>query len=227
MTTARDAAAQPAEPTPAGQTPAERGASGPGLDEGVLDEAFARAQVSPWTLKEKVGRALWMLVRLPLLRMSWHNWYAYRRWLLRLFGARIGKSCIIRPTASIEIPWLLEMDDFATLGDHSIVYNLGKITIGKRVTISQYAHLCAGSHDFTDPSMPLLRPPIEIGDDAWIATDAFVGPGVRVGAGAILGARGSAFRDLEPWTIYGGSPAKAIRPRPSFGGDAPGGAAGA
>lgn len=185
-------------------------------------DPFARAQVSPWSAREKIGRALWMLVGAKLLRCSFHNWYAYRRALLRLFGARIGRRCIIRPTVHVEIPWLLEMDDFATLGDKSIVYNLGKITIGKRVTISQYAHLCAGSHDFTDPTMPLLRPPITIGDDAWIATDAFVGPGVSVGAGAILGARASAFKDLDAWTIHAGNPARPMRARPRFGAPAEG-----
>jgi putative colanic acid biosynthesis acetyltransferase WcaF len=87
------------------------------------------------------------------------------------------------------------------------------VTIGDRVSISQHAHLCAGTHDYDDARMPLLRPPITIGDDAWIAADAFVGPNVTVGEGAILGARGCAFSDLEPWTIYGGNPAKKIKPR--------------
>jgi putative colanic acid biosynthesis acetyltransferase WcaF len=184
-----------------------------GLD---LNQAFAQAQVSPWTTRQKIVRALWMILRPILFRASFHNWYAWRRLVLRCFGAKIGRSCIIRPTASIEIPFNLVMDDFATLGDHSIVYNLGTITIGKRVTISQYAHLCAGTHDFTRPEMPLLRPPIKVGDDAWIATDAFVGPGVRVGEGAILGARASAYKDLEPWSIYAGAPAKKLRDRPRF-----------
>ena len=80
-----------------------------------LEKALAagslRAKVSPWTTREKVGRALWMILRVPLFRLSWHNWYAWRRMVLRMFGARIGRRCNIRPTARIEIPWLLEMDD--------------------------------------------------------------------------------------------------------------------
>jgi putative colanic acid biosynthesis acetyltransferase WcaF len=100
------------------------------------------------------------------------------------------------------------------LGDGVIVYCLGKITIGDRVSISQYAHICAGTHDYTKDDMPLLRPPIDIEDDAWIAADAFVGPGVTVGEGAILGARGVAIHDLDPWTIYGGNPARSLKPRP-------------
>ena len=95
----------------------------------------------------------------------------------------------------------------------SCVYCLGKITIGERVSISQYAHLCAGTHDFNDKDMPLLRPPITIEDDVWLAADSFVGPNVTVGEGAILGARAVAMRDLDPWTIYSGNPAIINRTR--------------
>jgi putative colanic acid biosynthesis acetyltransferase WcaF len=94
------------------------------------------------------------------------------------------------------------------------VYNLGRISIGRRCTVSQYAHLCAGTHDHTRWSMPLLRPPITIGDDVWIAAEAFVGPGVTLGDGAILGARSSAFSNLSPWTIYVGTPAQPLKARP-------------
>lgn len=182
-------------------------------DEHALDEGFARAKVSPWTTKEKIGRAMWMLLRLPLFRCSWHNWYAWRRFVLRAFGASIAPECTIRPTAHIEIPWLLEMGRGATLGDHTVVYNLGKVRIGARTTLSQFAHLCAGSHDMTRADLPLLRPPITIGDDCWIAADAFVGPGVTVAEGTVLGARSSLFADTEPWSVYLGSPAKRARSR--------------
>ena len=184
------------------------------MDEAAKDAAFAAAQVSPWTLREKIGRALWMIVRGSLFRYSWHNWYGWRRWLLRVFGATVGRNVVVRPTASVEIPWLLTIGDYSSLGDRVIVYNLGRITIGRRVTVSQHAHLCAGSHDFSRWDMPLLRPPITIGDDAWIAADAFVGPGVTVGEGAILGARACAFKNLKPWTVYAGHPAQSLRPRP-------------
>lgn len=179
----------------------------------TLDRLAAKAQRSPWTTKEKIGRALWYVVQGSVFRWSPHNWYAWRRTLLRLFGARIAATCRIRPTARIEIPWLLHAGEYSSIGDFARIYNLGDITIGDRVTISQGAHLCAGDHDHSQPDMPLLRPSIVIHDDAWIAADAFVGPGVRVGRGAILGARGCAFKDLEPWTVYGGNPAKVIGDR--------------
>jgi len=94
-----------------------------------------------------------------------------------------------------------------------IAYCLGKITIGERVSISQNAHLCAGSHDYTHSNMPLTRPSITIHNDVWIAADAFVGPEVEVGEGAILGARGVAVRSLDAWTIYAGNPAKPVKSR--------------
>jgi len=187
--------------------------------EHALDDAIARAKVSPWTLRQKIGRALWMVVQGTLFRYSWHNWYAFRRALLRLFGARIGRSVSVRPTARIEIPWLLEIGDYCSVGDFARVYNLGPITIGRRVSVSQYAHLCAGSHDHTRADLPLTRPPIAVHDNAWLAAECFVGPGVTVGEGAILGARGCAFKDLAPWTIYGGNPARAIGHRSLQDGD--------
>jgi len=125
----------------------------------------------------------------------------------------------IRPSVRIEQPWNLTIGDNSSIGDRSVVYCLGKVTIGSHVSISQQAHICAGTHDYKMPDLPLIRPPIVIEDHAWIAADAFVGPGITVGEGAILGARGCAFKDLEAWTIYGGNPAKAIAARPTLGED--------
>jgi len=168
---------------------------------------------SPWTFKQNIGRALWMLTAATLFRLSFHNWYGWRRLLLRLFGATIGKGVRIRPSVKIEIPWNLTLDDQAVVGDDAILYCLGPIHIGRRVVISQYAHLCAGTHDFDDPSFPLIKPPITIGDNCWIAADAFVGPGVTIGSGTVVGARSSVFHDLPDNVIAVGSPARAIRER--------------
>lgn len=200
------------DPDPTADRPVEPSAD-PGSFERSADEGFALSKESPWTTKEKIGRALWMLLRVPLFRWSWHNWYAWRRLFLRAFGATIAPGCTIRPTVHIEVPWLLEVGQGATLGDHAIVYNLGPVRIGRRTTISQYAHLCAGTHDMDRADMPLLRPPITIGDDCWIAADAFVGPGVTVADGAVVGARSSLFTNAEPWSVYVGSPARKVRER--------------
>lgn len=171
---------------------------------------------SPYSTREKVGRLLWAMVQATLFRGSFHTWYRWRNALLRRFGATIHPTCAIRRTVKIECPWNLTMGANSSIGDSAIIYCLGPVTMGERVTISQYAHVCAGTHDYSRPDLPLIRPPITIEDDVWIATEAFVGPNVTVGAGAILGARGCAFKKLKPWTIYGGNPAQAMKMRPQL-----------
>ena len=186
---------------------------GVGIPTLVRNEHDEERFASPWTLKQNIVRALWMLTTRLLFRPSFHNWYGFRNSLLRLYGARIGKNVRIRPTARIEIPWNVDIGDNSVIGDDAIIYSLGTVTIGQRVVVSQYAHLCAGTHDARYRSFPLLKPPITISDDAWVAADAFVGPGVTVGTGAILGARSSAFHDLPAYQICVGNPAKPIKAR--------------
>jgi putative colanic acid biosynthesis acetyltransferase WcaF len=132
---------------------------------------------------------------------------------VRLFGGRVGQGVALRPTVHIEVPWLLELDDDCTVGDHAILYSLGKIKVGKRSIISQYAHLCAGTHDYTDHTFKLLRTPITIGDDVWIGADAFIGPGVTVGSLSVVGARSSTYKDLPPRRVCVGNPARPIKDR--------------
>jgi acetyltransferase-like isoleucine patch superfamily enzyme/glycosyltransferase involved in cell wall biosynthesis len=168
---------------------------------------------SPWTLMDNVKRVLWMFVHVFLFRPSFHNWYGWRRALLRAMGAKVGAGVRVRPSAWVEMPWNLAIGDRSIVGDRAIIYSLGKITIGKDVVISQYAHLCAGTHDYTSRRFPLLRLPITVEDGAWVAADAFVGPNVTIGARAVVGARASAFKDVPPDTVVGGSPARYIKPR--------------
>lgn len=171
---------------------------------------------SPYSFREKVARVLWGTVQMFLFRTSFHNWYSWRRFLLTLFGAKLDRVVRIRRTVRVECPWNLSVGHDSTIGDGAILYCLGPVRIGSRTTISQGVHVCAGSHDYTMRSMPLLRPPIEIGDDVWVCADAFVGPDVRIGDGAIVGARSVVMKPLEPWTIYSGNPARSIRKRPPF-----------
>jgi putative colanic acid biosynthesis acetyltransferase WcaF len=172
--------------------------------------------ISAYSAREKIGRMLWAIVQVTAFRGSFHNWYRWRAWVLGAFGAKVHPTARIRRTVRIECPWNLSIGESSSVGDRAILYCLGPVTIGSRVSISQHAHICAGSHDYTRPEMTLLRPPIEIESDAWIAADAFVGPNVTVGEGAILGARGVAFKNLSPWMIYAGNPARELRPRPRF-----------
>jgi putative colanic acid biosynthesis acetyltransferase WcaF len=168
---------------------------------------------SPWSTRQKVQRVLWAMVQATLFRCSPSNLFAWRALLLRLFGAKLGSHVQIRPTVRIIMPWHLEIDEHTAIGDFVILYSLGKIKIGKYVTISQYAHLCTGSHDTRTRAMTLTTAPITLGDDVWIATDAYVGPGVTVGDRTVVGARASVYSDLPSDVIVGGNPAKIIKAR--------------
>jgi putative colanic acid biosynthesis acetyltransferase WcaF len=168
---------------------------------------------SPWTFREKVGRLLWAVVEATLFRWSPQPCYRWRGWLLRLFGARIHPRAFLRATVTVAVPWNLTVGANTSVGDHAILYSLGPIALGQRVTVSQYAHLCAGTHDYTRPDMPLLRPAITVEDDVWLAADVFVGPGVRIGPGAVVGARSSVFGDLPGWMVCVGNPARPVKKR--------------
>lgn len=130
---------------------------------------------------------------------------------MRAFGAQVGANVCIYPSARITMPWNVTLGDDCAVGDRAILYALGPISIGPRSTISQGAHLCAGSHDITDPARTLIKPPITIQADAWICADAFIGPDVTVGQGAIVGARTVAMKTIEPYSIVAGNPARLIR----------------
>ena len=186
------------------------------LKEYKSQQKLLNREPSPYTIKQKVMRVLWSLVQATAFGWSFHNWYAWRRWLLRLFGATISNTAKIRRSVVCECPWNLSVGEDTVIGDEVILYCLGTVTIGNRVTLSQYSHICAGSHDYTTSRFTLIREPIVIHDWAWIAADAFVGPRVTVGEGAILSARGVTLRNLNPWTIYLGNPAQPIRIRPQM-----------
>lgn len=165
-----------------------------------------------WTKKELVGRILWWFAS-HFFRFSPRLFWYFRTTLLRLFGAKIGSNVHIYPSVRIEIPWNVSIGDYSALGSDVSIYSLGRIIIGSRVTISQGAYICAGSHDYRDASMPLIKPTITIGDDVWICAKSFVGPGVSIGPGAILGACSVTFNQVESNAIVVGNPAKLIKYR--------------
>ena len=133
--------------------------------------------------------------------------------MLRCFGAQIGHHVRVFPSVRILIPWTLTIGDEATVGDGATLYALGPMHIGARVTISQGAHLCGGTHDFRDPNFPLIRATVTVEDDAWIAADAFVGPNVTVKRAAVIGARAVVMRDVLAGNIVAGNPAKVVGKR--------------
>src|SRR5690606_24673080 len=121
-----------------------------------------------WSRRENAGRIAWALAT-PLFVLSPRPAWAWRNWLLRCFGARVGRQVHVFPSVRITIPWNLSIGDQTAVGDRAILYALGPISLGSRVTISQGAHLCAGTHDWRRPDRPLVKAPISIGNDAWIA----------------------------------------------------------
>jgi putative colanic acid biosynthesis acetyltransferase WcaF len=177
-----------------------------------MNDVKANRAETKWSRREQVARVLWGSV-LPLFVFSPRPFWGWRRFLLRLFGASIGPEVHIYPSARITMPWNLEIGESAAIGDRVNLYALGSITIGARATVSQGAHICAGTHDISDPARPLLKPPITIGSDAWVCADAFVGPGVTVGDGAIVGARAVAMKDVPAHAIVVGNPARQIKKR--------------
>lgn len=177
----------------------------------TLDIDSAR-HARPYSRKEYLGRMLWMLAW-PLFRASPRPLFGWRRFLLRCFGARVGPAVHIYPSARIEIPWNLDIGAESSIGENVLVYSLGPVKIGPRSTVSHNAHLCAGSHDYRDPALPLLRLPVTVGADAWICAQSFVGPGVVVGDGAVVGAGAVVTRDVEPWTVVAGNPATFVKKR--------------
>ena len=155
----------------------------------------------------------WWLVQATLFRFSPQFMYGWRRFLLRCFGATIGEKVIIRPTAQITYPWKVKIGDYSWIGDEVVLYSLGKIEIGANTVISQRGYICTGSHDYTKINFPIYSEKITIEDGCWLATDVFVGTGITIKKGTVVGARSSVFKDLDSFSVYAGSPAKFIKKR--------------
>ena len=151
---------------------------------------------------------LWWLVQAIAFPLSPHNFSGFRSWLLRLFGAKIGCNVVIRPTARFTYPWKVEIGDYSWVGDDVVFYSLEQIDIGSHCVISQKCYLCTGSHDLQDSAFALITSPIKIGNGAWLATDCFVAPGVKIGANAVVGARSSVFKDIPAQQVCWGTPAR-------------------
>ena len=158
---------------------------------------------------------LWWLVQSFLFRTSPQFLYGWRKFLLRLFGAKIGKKVIIRPSAQITYPWKVKIGDYSWIGDEVVLYSLGNIEIGRNSVVSQRSYLAAATHDYSSKSFDIFSKNISIGSKCWLATDVYVGPGVSIGDGTVVGARSSVFKDLPSQKICVGNPAKPIKDRTS------------
>lgn len=159
-------------------------------------------------------RILWTIINYTVFRVLIGYPMRYvRNLILRMFGARIPLFSLVYPSATIFAPWNLEIGRHVCIGPKTTIYNKDKITIGDFCVISQGTYLCTASHDITDSKNSLITAPIVIGKNVWVASDAFVGMGVTIGEGAVVGARAAVFKDVEPWTVVGGNPAKFIKQR--------------
>lgn len=164
--------------------------------------------------KNKLSRfvwgIVWCLLARPIPRKLLNGWKIV---LLRIFGAKVHRHAVVYSSARIYMPWNLEMDEFSVLGPEVDCYNVTTIKLGANAIVSQKTYLCAASHDISKTNMPLITSPIIIEDNAWVAADVFIGMGVTIGQGAVVGARSSVFKNVEPWTVVGGNPAKFIKRR--------------
>ena len=156
---------------------------------------------------------LWWLVQSLIFKNSPQLLYGFRRAILRIFGAKIGKKVIIRPSVRITYPWKVSIGDYSWIGDDVVLYSLGEIEIGKNVVISQKSYLCAASHDYLKQDFPIFKKKISIEDQCWLATDVFIAPGITIGKGTVVGSRSSVYKDLPANKVCIGNPAKIIRER--------------
>jgi putative colanic acid biosynthesis acetyltransferase WcaF len=180
-------------------------------------EKFATANaderdVWPYPKHIYLLRLVWFIVWKTIWKFCWRRVPILRTALLRVFGAKV-KYAAMSASTWIEMPWDLELGDHVLVGPRVHLYNLGGLSIGDHTVLSQDVYVCGGTHDYTDPSYPLIRKKIAIGNYVWIAAGAFIHPGVKIGDGAVIGARAVVTRDVAPWTIVSGNPAKFIKAR--------------
>lgn len=192
--------------------------SAPSADDCAPDPDFVFQRLDksagyPYTRNEYIKRFLWEWVQRTFIRFSPRRAHGWRKFWLRLFGAKMGVISGTKASTRITHPWLFSLGEHAWIAENVTIYNLGPVKIGDHTVISQDSYICAGTHDYTIPDLPLLRPGITIGHGVWVCAGAFVGPGVVVGNNSVVGARAVVTQDVPPGMIVAGNPAKVIKPR--------------
>ena len=166
-----------------------------------------------FSLKNRIARLVWNAAYVVLFRYSPRPCHKWRAFILRLFGAQVGKRVHVYPKVNIWAPWNVILMDECGIANGVTLYSQGQITIGKRTVISQGAHLVSGTHDYTKLGFPLFTKPISIGDYAWVAAEVFIHPGISIGEGAVIGARSVVSKNQPPWMVSAGFPCMPIKPR--------------
>jgi putative colanic acid biosynthesis acetyltransferase WcaF len=164
-------------------------------------------------LRNRLLRLAWGVVYALFFRPSPRPFHGWRSFLLRCFGARIAGDVHIYPTARIWAPWNLNCEENAAIAEDAVIYNPAPLHMGSHAIISQDAYICGATHDYEDPDFPLISFPTTLGAYSWVCARACVQPNVNLGEGAVLGLGSVATRDLKPWTVYGGVPARKIKMR--------------
>jgi putative colanic acid biosynthesis acetyltransferase WcaF len=163
--------------------------------------------------RSRPTRVLWFLVGLPILRSSILPFSSLRRCLLRIFGARIGRGTVIKPGVRVKYPWLFVVGDHCWIGEDCWIDNMGPVTLGNHVCMSQGAYVCTGNHDWSDPAFGLMVNSIQIRDGAWVGAKTVLAPGVAINECAVVAAGSVITRDVPPFEVHGGNPARFLRRR--------------
>lgn len=168
----------------------------------------------PFSTKIKIKKKMWELTR--ALTISWVPKGVFKGLTMsiyRIFGAQVHKTSYIHPSARIYMPWNLMMGPYSVIASGANVLNAAPFTMGQNCVVSERAYICCASHNIRSNAHEQIHAPIVMGDRSWVAAEAFVGMGVAIGEGAVVGARAAVFKDVEPWTVVGGNPAKFIKKR--------------
>jgi putative colanic acid biosynthesis acetyltransferase WcaF len=167
---------------------------------------------SRFTMKEKFSRIAWncswFFVKYFPKQLSF-----FKVSILRLFGAKIGEKCLIDFGVKIWLPWNLKIGNYTAIGKNVEIYNYDMISIGSMTIISQYSYLITGTHDYTDPLMPLIWAPITLGSEVWVAAGCWIFPGVTIGDGAVIAARSNVTKNMPAWQVCVGSPCRPVKKR--------------
>lgn len=166
-----------------------------------------------FSLKNRLARVVWNMVEAVFFRFSPKPFHTWRSFLLRLFGAKVGKNVHVYPGVKIWAPWNLDLEDECGIGNGVILYSQDKIRVGYRAVISQGTHVCAGTHDYDEPGFKLITKPVWIGAHAWIAAEVFIHPGIIISEGCVIGARSVVTKNMPAWTVCAGHPCKPIKDR--------------
>jgi putative colanic acid biosynthesis acetyltransferase WcaF len=184
------------------------------MSEGTFQVHVAGSRyASPWSFNERAILFLWTIAWPLLCVWTPKPLNVWRLMWLRIFGCKMDGNPFVHQRARIQIPWLVTLHDRSCVGDRANLYSLGEIELGPKCTVAQEAYLCAGTHDFTDPNLPLVTSKITVGTEAFVGARAFVMPGVHIGDGAVIGACSVVTNSVLPWTVSAGNPCRVLRQR--------------